>query len=226
MTERATAARRLVICLVLTLSIAGCGQGTVESSTAADPTIGPPATPAATSSPLPTEAPASATPAPTRAAASPASLRFESEVYPYAITLPPGAAILAWKPAERPWDGTAKLERAVNPYADRTTIAEGGLYLFGAEDPGLETWFGRVEDNGRNYHGCGAAENRVDVTINGVPAIAFTQTCASATNMARVALWKDGFGIGVWLGETTPDKLVAVRDRAVELLSTLEWTTD
>jgi len=32
-----------------------------------------------------------------------------------------------------------------------------------------------------------------------------------------------GFGIGVWLGETSADKLVAVRDRAVELLSTLEW---
>ena len=221
MDESARAARRIVACLALTLAVAGCGQATVAPSTAA-PTIAPAASPAVTSSPTPTETPESATPAPSRPTAS-ASLTFESEVYPYAITLPPNAAILAWKAAERPWDGTAKLERAVNPYADRTTVAEGGLYLFGAEDPSLETWFGRVEDNGRKYHGCGTAENRVDVTINAVPAIAFTQTCASGTNMARVALWKDGFGIGVWLGETTPDKLVAVRDRAVELLAGLEW---
>ena len=132
--------------------------------------------------------------------------------------------MLAWRPAVRLWDGTAMLDRA-GPLTDRTAVAEGGLYLFGAEDEGLETWFARVEGNGTRFHGCTPAQNRVDVTINGVPAIAFTQSCASDTHMARVALWRDGYGIGVWLGETRPSALVATRDRAMELLETLEWRT-
>ncbi len=82
-----------------------------------------------------------------------------------------------------------------------------------------------MEANGVRQHGCTIAENRVDVTINGVPAIGFTQRCALGTNMARVALWKDGWGIGVWLGEAPVSELPARRDRAIELLSTLDWKT-
>ena len=148
-----------------------------------------------------------------------------SEFYRYALTLPPGTMLLNWRPAERLWDGTSKLDRA-GPLTDRTGVSEGGLYLFGAAAESLAAWSDGVAMNGSRYHGCGPAENQVDVTINGVPAIAFTQACAENTNMARVALWKDGYGIGVWLGPTPPASLVAVRDRAVELLAGLEWRPD
>ncbi len=217
------APRRWVLYVVLAVSVAGCGGVAPASARAEEPTPTPITTTSAAPRSTPAETLAPAPPATPRPVASPTSTTFESPVYGYALTLPPGSQILNWSPAERPWDGMAKLERAVNPYADRTTVAEGGLYIFGADDESLEGWFGRVEENGTRYHGCTAAENRVDVAIAGIPAVAFTQTCLQGTNMARVALWKDGFGIGVWLGETTTDKLVAVRDRAIELLATLEW---
>lgn len=177
----------------------------------------------ATAEPTPADTPQSipsTSPSPT---AAPASTTFESRFYRYAITLPAGTATRAWHGADRPWDGVAKLDMA-SPYLDRTGVGEGSLWLFGAEDPGLETWFARVESNGERFHGCTPAENRVDVAINGTPAIAFTQTCELDTHMARVALWKDGYGLGVWLGPTQAAKLVKVRDRAIELLAALEWT--
>jgi hypothetical protein len=182
----------------------------------------PATTPAAASQPTVAETPETSRSASPRPAATPAPSTFESPFYRYAITLPPGSMLLNWRPAQRMWDGISKIDRA-GPYTDRTAIAEGGLFLFGAGAESLESWFSRVAGHGSRYHGCTPGENRVDVTVNGVPAIAFTQSCDENTNMARVALWKDSYGIGLWLGETSVDKLVAVRDRAVELLSTLEW---
>jgi hypothetical protein len=227
---RNTATRRLLASAGLAVSVLGCGSGTQgatvtnEPSEVAGSSATPATTPAVTSQPTIVETPEASRSASPRPAATPAASTFESPFYRYAITLPPGAAMLAWRPAQRLWDGTAKLDRA-GPLTDRTTVAEGGFYLFGAVDASLETWFARVEANGTRFHGCTPAQNRVDVTINGVPAIAFTQSCALGTHMARVALWEDGYGIGVWLGEASATTLVAVRDRAVELLATLEWKT-
>jgi hypothetical protein len=221
--DRTRAARRLGLRLAIVVSIGACRGGATVQATPVEAPMTPAGSPSSARTARPDPTSRSAAPATPRPAATEASATFESALYPYAITLPPGIQLLNWKAATRPWDGVTKLERAVNPYADRTTIAEGGLYIFGDDDPSLETWFARVEGNGTKFHGCTVAENRVDVTVGGLPAIAFTQTCLEGTNMARVALWNDGFGIGVWLGETSADKLVAVRDRAVEILSTLEW---
>jgi hypothetical protein len=216
------AASRLANWLAVAVILAGCGQGPTAPGTAGDSAATTPATRTEPPPSAPAETPEATASTSSRPAAASPSATFESPLYRYAITLPAGSMLLNWRPAQRKWDGSSKIDRA-GPHTDRTAIAEGGLYLFGAEAESLESWFERVAANGARYHGCTPGDNRVDVTINGVPAIAFTQSCDENTNMARVALWKDGYGIGVWLGETSVDKLVAVRDRAVELLSTLEW---
>lgn len=219
--RRIAAPRSALSCLALVVLVGtGACAGSVSSPQPASDSV-----PSATPSHQPTPLEPSSTPSPTAAPTdtpTPSASVFTSPFYGYSLTLPPGMMTRNWRPAERAWDGEAKLERA-GPYLDRTGIAEGGLFLYGAEDPGLDTWFARVEGNGRRFHACTEAENRRDVTINDVPAIAFTQHCALDTRMARVAIWKDGYGIALWLGETQEATLLAARDLAIELLDGLEW---
>jgi hypothetical protein len=152
---------------------------------------------------------------------------FVSDQYKYALTLPPGAALVAWHGADRPWDGHAKVDIAGGPYTDRTSVAEGGLLIIGSEAENLDEFFGRFEANGPRFRGCNAAKDRLDVTIGGVPAIAFTQICGEDESDAfgRVALFNDGRGVGASI-LTTLGNEVAARDRLVELLDGLEWRTD
>lgn len=212
----------VAIAVVALAGSTGCAAPAVSTSAPPEPAPSSSATAEPTPNDTPQSAPSTSPSTSSSLIAAPAAT-FKSPFYRYAITLPAGTATRAWRGADRRWDGAAKLDMA-SPYLDRTGVGEHSFWLFGAEDPGLETWFARVEANGKQFHGCTPAENRVDVAINGTPAIAFTQSCEEETHMARVALWKDGYGLGVWLGPTEAAKLVAVRDRAIELLAPLEWT--
>jgi hypothetical protein len=157
-------------------------------------------------------------------AASSASNTFESTRYRYSLTLPPGTLLLNWHSADRAWDGQAKVDM-VGPFTDRASIAEGGLFVIGAEAQSLDQFATRFEENGTRFHGCTAAQDRTDVTIGGVAAIAFTQRCDhGAVGFGRVALFKDGFGLGTWIS-TLPGKEPAALDHLIELLGTLEWQT-
>jgi hypothetical protein len=151
---------------------------------------------------------------------------FVSDQYKYALTLPPGAALLAWHGADRQWDGQVKVDIGPSPYTDRTSVAEGGLLIIGSEAESLDEFFGRFEANGPRFRGCNPAKDRLDVTIGGVLAIGFTQICGDDESDAfgRVALFNDGRGIGATI-QTTVGNEVAARDRLVELLEGLEWRT-
>jgi hypothetical protein len=229
MASRSTAARRCVAYLLLGASIVGCGGAAPSPAVTVAPSRAavvpsPSPTPAATTTPTPDPTPEPTAPPSRRPPATP-SPTFESPFYRYTITLPVGIQTLNWKAAQRPWNGTAMLDRA-GPYTDQTGIAEGGIFLFGGEAESLQAWFEVVEGNGVRYHRCTPARNRVDVVINDVPAIGFAQSCEQGTNMARVALWKDGWGIAMWHGEAPVGELPAMRDRAIEFLHSLEWHTD
>ena len=212
----------LVTVTALAVILAGCAAPTASpavtpsSTLIASPTAV--ATPNATQSPEPT-------PDATQAATQRADGNtFVSPRYKYALTLPPGSLVVGWHAAERAWNGQAALESG-GPYLDRTAIAEGGIHLFGAPSASLEEWFGTVEGNGIRSHRCTKAQNRRDASIGGAQAIAFTQVCGGGSEIwVRVAIFKDGYGIGLWL-HPTPGAEIAGRDRALELLKGLEWRT-
>jgi hypothetical protein len=146
-----------------------------------------------------------------------------SHYYNYALTLPPRTALVRWHAATRRWDGATSVQEE-GPYIDWSTVAEGGMYIIGSPADSLDEFFTRFEAAGPRFHGCNAAEDRVDAAINGVPVIGFTQVCGSREGFARLALFKDGFGIGASI-HTMADKTVAARDRLIELLEGLEWRT-
>lgn len=170
----------------------------------------------ATPSPKPT---AGATPGQSQAATD--ANTFVSPNYRYALTLPPGTALLGWHGATRPWDGVNSVNED-SPYLDRTSVAEGGLYIVGSPADSLDEFFTRFESNGPRAHACDPANDRVDVSVNGVPAIGFTQVCGEG--YGRLVVFKDGFGIGASI-HTVEDNVVPARDRLIELLAGLEWRT-
>jgi len=214
--------RVLATLAAIALLLSACG-GSVSSAPAPLPTVE--ATPDAVSTPGATPSPAptpQATPELSAAAAPSADPNtFVSPRYGYAITLPPGSLIVGWHAAERAWNGTAALESG-GPYLDRAAISEGGIHMFGAPSTSLEEWFGTVEGNGIHFHGCTEAQNRRDASVGDAQAIAFTQNCGNGEIWDRVAIYKDGYGIGLWL-HPTPGAEVAGRDRALELLEGLSW---
>jgi len=225
MPPRRVVARGLVLAAFI-VGLAGCGSVGSPSvrPTAPSPTIPAVPTPSAaptlaTPSPEPT-APPSVGPA---ASASAESNTFVSTYYNYALTLPPRTALVRWHAATRRWDGATSVPEE-GPYIDWSTVAEGGLLIVGSPADSLDEFFARFEAAGPRYHGCDAAEERVDATINGVPAIAYTQACGTGEGFGRLALFKDGFGIGASI-HTTADKLLPARDRLIELFDGLEWRT-
>jgi hypothetical protein len=129
--------------------------------------------------------------------------------------------LVGWHAADRAWDGRASLETG-GPFLDRTAIAEGGIHMFGAPSTSLEEWFGQVEGNGIQHHRCTEAQNRRDASVGDAQAIAFTQECSSTETWVRVAIFKDGYGVGLWL-HPAPGAEVAGRDKALEVLEGLEW---
>jgi hypothetical protein len=216
-----TESRFLVTLAVSALIVVACGT--------AAPSAVPPSSPSPTSqvtastaeSPESTASP-EPTPDETEAALpSVGATTFASPNYQYALTLPPGVALVAWHPATRAWDGAGRVQEA-GPYIDRTSIAEGGLYIIGSPAESLDEFFTRFEASAPTFHGCPAAEDRVDAAINGVPAIGFTQECGTGDEWARVAIVKDGVGVGASV-RTTGGKDVAARDRLIELLDGLEF---
>jgi hypothetical protein len=205
---------------VLAMLLAACGETAAPQATKSPPLE---ATTSTVATPEPTRSPEQ-TPEPTlKAAASLVANTFGSPNYKYALTLPPGTAYLAWHEADRPWDGQAKVDM-LGPYTERNTVAEGGLFLVGSPGASLDEFFGRFEANGTRYHGCGPAEDRLETTIGGTPAIAFTQVCENDSTFGRIALFNAGYGVGAYIF-TTPGKELSVRDRLIELLSGLEWRT-
>ncbi|HEX5015865.1 MAG TPA: hypothetical protein VFV72_17095 [Candidatus Limnocylindrales bacterium] len=148
---------------------------------------------------------------------------FTSPKYEYAITLPPGVALVGWHAADRAWNGAGIVQES-GTAIDRTSISEGGLLIVGSPAESLDEFYTRFEANGPRFNGCDAAGDRMDVTINGVPAIAFTQVCGDDENddFGRVAIVNDGYGVGASI-LTTPGKKLEARDRLIELLEGLEF---
>ena len=219
MNDPRTLRGRIIVGAVIAFGIAACG------TPSASPTATPSATSAGVDAPSPArtlESPSTPAPSPTTAAST-TSDTFTSTRYRYTLTLPAGSLLLGWHSADRAWDGQAKVDMA-GPYPDRTGVAEGSLYLIGSEADGLEEFLDRFEGNGTRFHGCGPAQNRRDLMIGGVPAIGFTQACATGATFGRVALFKDGFGIGAWIA-SAPGAEMAALDKLVELLEGLEWQT-
>jgi len=213
---------RILAVAVMVVLVVACGSGpTLSSAPAATPVVT--TAPIATQEPTPSSEPPDKpmTAATASAAASTAANTFVSKRYRYALTLPPGSLLVGWHSADRAWNGTAALDTG-GPFLDRTAIADGGIHMFGAPSTSAEEWFGRVEGNGIQYHRCTKAQNRRDASIGDAQAIAFTQACSSIETWARVAIFKDGYGVGMWL-HPTPGAEVAGRDRALELLEGLEW---
>ena len=222
--------RVLAMPAILVLVAAACGGSAPAPSSVSPTPPTPTATPQAVATPQPTPAtepsPARTPEATASSAPSVDANTFVSPDYRYALTLPPGTALVAWHRADRPWDGASRVHVA-GPNMDRTAIAEGGLYIIGSPADSLDEFFTRFEANGPRFRGCANAEDRVDAPVNGVPAIGFTQVCGDdeADEFGRVALFKDGFGIGASIAASAGEKVPA-RDRLIELLGGLEWRTE
>ena len=85
------------------------------------------------------------------------------------------------------------------PYLDVVFLPERSLLLTGTSTTGdLETFFGMVADNASRAHGCSEPENRRDVMIGEVPAVAYTQGCEQGALFARLALVHNDFGLYVF----------------------------
>ena len=214
--------RVFAILTVLAFAAGGCGSATVTPVARPSPSTTLEATPTVVATPEATHA-SEPTPAATEEVAQSADANtFVSPRYKYAITLPPGSLVVGWHAADRAWDGQAKLETG-GPYLDRASTAEGGIHMYGAPSTSLDEWFGVVEGAGIRFHGCTEAQNRREASVGGAPAIAFTQSCNNnIETWARVAIFKDGYGVAMWL-HPTPGAEVATRDKALELLEGLEW---
>jgi hypothetical protein len=202
-----------------------CGGSSATSRPIVAATPGATATATATLVPTPesTASPDRTAEPPPGVIASQEANTFVSPRYGYALTLPPHVALLGWHGADRQWDGQSKVHIA-GPYTDRTVVAEGGLLVIGSEAESLDEFVRRFEATGPRFRGCGMAQNRLDVTIGGVPAIGFTQICGDDAHdgFGRVALFNNGWGIGASIATTFGNE-VAGRDRLIELLEGLEW---
>jgi hypothetical protein len=213
----------IVVGLAAVIAVAGCTANPPPAWTFAPPAPRPPGIAAIeTVAPDPTASP-TAVPAPASASSTAGALTFESKHYPYAMTLPAGVAFSNWRSASKTWDGLARVDIA-GLYVDRVSIPDGTLLFFGGTANGLDEFFRRFEANGTRYHGCTQALNRRTESINGVAAISFTQRCVTDATFARVALFKDGYGIAAYV-LTLPGREIDTRDRLIELLDGLEWRT-
>jgi hypothetical protein len=211
--------RVLAVPVVMALVVGACGGARSSPEVTASATIEATATSVATAAPTLSPEPTAASPGGAAPTASADANTFVSPHYDYALTLPPGTVLLAWHAADRPWDGVNSVNED-SLYVDRSSVAEGGLYILGSPADDLDEFFTRFESNGPRAHACDAAKDRVDVAINGVPAIGFTQVCGEG--YGRLVVFKDGFGIGASI-HTLADKVVPARDRLIELFAGLEW---
>ena len=211
--------------LAIVTLLAGCGPSAAApsggASAAPSPSVVQPSASApATSPPSPSVA---ASPGPSAPTPSSGPITLESTVYPYSLTVPAGSLTLAWKPALRPWNGEEAINILGSSVVDKTGIHDGGLIIFGAAAPdGLDAFFAVHAANGSRFHGCSQPTGRRDVTINGVPAIAFVQSCLQQQTRAQISIVHDGFGLGIFVSTAAGAESAAL-DHLITLLAGLTW---
>jgi hypothetical protein len=171
------------------------------------------ASPSVSASPTPTRA---STPSPSPTAPA---VTFDSPLYPYVLTLPPGVARGEWHHATEVWDGVASVSHGA-AMTDYIPIDDGDLFAYGTAWHGdLGAFTETVVDIGYKYHGCSPRPVTTDLRVVGVPAHFLTMTCAGQP-VARVVLVKDRFGLVV--AQILSGGGAAV-DRLVERLDDLKW---
>jgi hypothetical protein len=215
--------RPIAIAVAAALALAACGSAAVTpaSPTAAPSIAGSASIPSVSPSPSPSPTPEASAPSASPASSGPEIL--DSKVYPYSLTVPAGSLRLAWIPAQRPWNGEEAINILGSPVVDKTGIADGGLIIFGAAAPdGLDAFFQLHAANGSRYHGCGKPTGKRTVTINGVQAIAFSQSCLQQQTRAEISIVHDGFGLGIFVS-TAPGAESAAIDHLITLLAGLTW---
>jgi hypothetical protein len=154
------------------------------------------------------------------AAADPGT--FESEHYSYALRVPPDVDARRWQQADQTWDGARKIEMA-GPFVDIAFFPERSVFLYGTTEPGdLETFFTTVAGDATQHHQCSEPQNRRDVMIGEVPAVAFTQACEADSMFARVVLVSDNYGLVAVSPTVAGEEAVAI-DEIVARLDALEW---
>lgn len=198
---------------------------------ASSPSVGTPSPPASASpssleqTPTPT-ATASLTatpPPPTPLPTTSGAIRFESVKYPYALTLPAAIVQRNWHPAQRAWDGLARIEMA-GPYTDNIGVVDGGLHIFGTSAPdGARAFYRLVVDNAKRFHGCTEPTDAQDLMVNEATAVSYTQTCVGQP-FARIVLVQDGFGLAAFIAVGGVTQAQALEHLTVWLRD-LEWRT-
>jgi hypothetical protein len=154
------------------------------------------------------------------AAADPGT--FESEHYSYALRVPSDVDATRWQQADQTWDGARKIEMA-GPFVDIAFFPERSVFLYGTTEPGdLETFFTTVAGDATQHHQCSEPQNRRDVMIGEVPAVAFTQACEADSMLARVVLVRDNYGLVAFSSTVAGEEAVAI-DEIVARLDALEW---
>jgi hypothetical protein len=205
--------------LVAVVALSGCAPSTPSTTAAPVPTAtlvgaSPTGTPTATPS---------AEPRPT-VAATPSV--FESVVYPYTLTLPPGAALLNWAPATRHWDGEELVGSATPALTDVNRTPHGAIWGFGTDWTGtLEDFRDHIIDITGRYHSCSAAEGEVTFEVPAGSIIAFRQTCAAGTRVAAAVAVHKGFGLVIRIFSLPQGSVAVVLDDIEVWLQGLAWTT-
>ena len=179
-----------VTLLIAVLAVAGCGASATPSP---DPVAG------STPAPSPSLAPASASPRPTEAASptpdASGPVVFESVVYPYTLTMPPGVLTRQWRAARIAWDGQQMFSRT-SPNVDANGTADGSLLVWGLAWDGDAAGFGALIDEvGGRYNGCSRTADPAPLEVDGVSGVSFLHACALDTYAVSAALVKDGYGL-------------------------------
>jgi hypothetical protein len=220
-------ARSIVLMVAIAGMAAACASAPVPApagTSQAAPPLNAPASPSPDRTTSPVASPSLSIPPAASPSEGPVTL--ESKVYPYSLTVPALALTRAWIPATQTWDGAAPINMlGGSQVIDRAGLRDGGLFLFGAPAAdGLEAFFELHAANGSRFHGCGEPMHRRNVTIGGVPAIAFVQYCLTDQTRAQVTIVKDGFGLASFVDAAHGTEL-PVLDRLIELLGGLHWRT-
>lgn len=172
------------------------------------------------------------------AAIAPIVSTFESSQYAYTMSTFEGTLRGPWHAAERAWDGTQQIDTA-GPVVDRTTVADGDLFLVGGPAPdGLAGFLARFEQSVGAVQGCteGARfKNGIGPWTDIVPSkdaipkallvvgIASRERCPGNTLFAREVLVHAGYGIGAWIASVPSDDDEKVLTHLVEMLGGLGW---
>lgn len=207
---------------LLAATCAACGSGQ------APPSAGTPA-PTQAASARPSSAPPSPTEsaaptAPVSPSASPGQpIRFVSELYPYALTMPAGSLTLNWHAASTPWDEAQRFD-LLGPAVDRSSVADGGLLLVGGPAPdGLKAFSALGVAKANVHHTCTPLNDEHRVTIGKVPAIVLSQSCAGQV-LGRATLVRDGQGLIAFVWVNSGYEGVALDHLVTWLDAGLEWT--